>query len=54
MPCSYKLISNSKPNDKCKLEDIRVGDQIIHSWECDKGMINVIIFLNVKCTHCAK
>ncbi|KAL4002040.1 von Willebrand factor type A domain family protein [Acanthocheilonema viteae] len=36
MPCSYKMISNTKPNDKCKLEDVRVGDQIIHSWECDK------------------
>ncbi|EFO27042.1 hypothetical protein LOAG_01440 [Loa loa] len=36
MPCSYKMVSNSKSNDKCKLEDVRVGDQIIHSWECDK------------------
>ncbi|CAG9539748.1 unnamed protein product [Cercopithifilaria johnstoni] len=36
MPCSYKILSNSKPNDKCKLEDVRIGDQIIHSWECDK------------------
>uniref|UniRef100_A0A915PJX0 VWFA domain-containing protein n=1 Tax=Setaria digitata TaxID=48799 RepID=A0A915PJX0_9BILA len=36
MPCSYKIISNSKANDKCKLEDVRVGEQIIHSWECDK------------------
>uniref|UniRef100_A0A1I8EAH9 von Willebrand factor type A domain-containing protein n=1 Tax=Wuchereria bancrofti TaxID=6293 RepID=A0A1I8EAH9_WUCBA len=36
MPCSYKMVSSSKPNDKCKLEDVRVGDQIIHSWECDK------------------
>ncbi|VIO91254.1 Uncharacterized protein BM_BM10691 [Brugia malayi] len=36
MPCSYKMVSNTKPNDKCILEDVRVGDQIIHSWECDK------------------
>ncbi|MCP9258184.1 hypothetical protein DINM_001444 [Dirofilaria immitis] len=36
MPCSYKMLSNLKSNDKCKLEDVRVGDQIIHSWECNK------------------
>lgn len=42
MPCSYKMMSNLKSNDKCKLEDVRVGEQIIHAWQCDKGMSNVI------------
>ncbi|VDN31700.1 unnamed protein product, partial [Gongylonema pulchrum] len=36
MPCSYKLISNSKTTDQCKLGDVRIGDQIVHSWECEK------------------
>ncbi|VDO27391.1 unnamed protein product, partial [Brugia timori] len=44
MPCSYKMVSNTKPNDKCILEDVRVGDQIIHSWECDKGISDMMIF----------
>uniref|UniRef100_A0A8R1Y4W4 VWFA domain-containing protein n=1 Tax=Onchocerca volvulus TaxID=6282 RepID=A0A8R1Y4W4_ONCVO len=37
MPCSYKIMSNIKSVEKCKLDDVRVGDQIIHSWECDKN-----------------
>uniref|UniRef100_A0A0R3RJ32 ZP domain-containing protein n=1 Tax=Elaeophora elaphi TaxID=1147741 RepID=A0A0R3RJ32_9BILA len=41
MPCSYKIVSNSKSNDKCRLEDARVGDQIIHSWDCDKDSFDI-------------
>ncbi|VDN04752.1 unnamed protein product [Thelazia callipaeda] len=36
MPCSYKILSNIKPNERCKVEEIRVGDPVIHTWECDK------------------
>uniref|UniRef100_A0A9J2PUT6 ZP domain-containing protein n=1 Tax=Ascaris lumbricoides TaxID=6252 RepID=A0A9J2PUT6_ASCLU len=38
MPCSYRLVANA--NDQCEVEDTRVGDQIVHSWECDREVFD--------------
>uniref|UniRef100_A0A914W5K0 Uncharacterized protein n=1 Tax=Plectus sambesii TaxID=2011161 RepID=A0A914W5K0_9BILA len=36
MPCAYKVIRQS---DSCVLEDTKVGDELIHQWECDKSVM---------------
>ncbi|KHN78530.1 Cuticlin-1 [Toxocara canis] len=38
MPCTYKLVANA--NDQCKIEDVRVGDQIVHSWACNRDIFD--------------
>ncbi|VDD86442.1 unnamed protein product [Enterobius vermicularis] len=38
MPCSYKI--SSRNSDQCRIEDTRVGETVIHSWECDKSVFD--------------
>lgn len=42
MPCNYKI--TTRTTEQCKLEDARVGDEIIHLWECARGYGVIYIY----------